>query len=161
MKATIVAKALIAVASVAFIAPSAMAQQTQKEKIRLFYDAFEKSDANLLDKVLAPNWEDIPMNPGQGPGLAGFKPLVPQYAKVFANMKMTNEDVIEEGNKVVVRSTFEATNIGSFAGFPAKGRKIKLMTIDIHEFNKDGLVAKTWHVEDWFGGLYQMGAFDK
>ena len=40
-------------------------------------------------------------------------------------------------------------------------RKFTIMTIDVHEFNKDGMVQKTWHLEDWLGGLFQMGAFEK
>lgn len=161
MKIHSLTQAIALVALVGELASPAMASMTNKEKIRLFYDTFETSNPALLDQVLAPDWVDIPMNPGQGPGRDGFKPLIPKYAEVFANTRMITEDIIEEGNKVVVRSTFEATNVKSFAGFPAKGRPVKIMTIDIHEFNNDGLVVRTWHLEDWLGGLYQMGAFEK
>lgn len=161
MKISTLTKAIAIGTLLTSFATSAMAEMTNKEKIRLFYDTFEKSDPSLLDQVLAPDWVDVPMNPGQGPGRDGFKSLIPKYAEIFANTKMTNEDIIEEGNKIVVRSTFEATNVGSFAGYPAKNRPVRIMTIDIHEFNADGLVAKTWHLEDWLGGLYQTGAFEK
>lgn len=46
-------------------------------------------------------------------------------------------------------------------GFEPKGREFTIMTIDIHEFNDDGLVQTTWHLEDWLGGLFQMGAFEQ
>ena len=26
---------------------------------------------------------------------------------------------------------------------------------------KDGKVIRTWHIEDWLSGLFQMGAFEK
>lgn len=35
------------------------------------------------------------------------------------------------------------------------------MTIDVHEFNDEGMVQTTWHLEDWLGGLFQMGAFEQ
>jgi steroid delta-isomerase-like uncharacterized protein len=79
---------------------------------------------------------------------------------VFRDLRVTNEDIIEAGDKVVVRSIFEGTHVGDFAGFPAKGRPIKIMAIDIHQF-RDGKIARTWHLEDWLGGLFQMGAFEK
>ena len=46
------------------------------------------------------------------------------------------------------------------AGFPSKGLPFKTMAIDIHQF-KDGKVIKTWHIENWLGALFQMGAFAK
>ena len=34
------------------------------------------------------------------------------------------------------------------------------MAINIHRF-KDGKIVKSWHIEDWLSGLFQMGAFEK
>ena len=53
-----------------------------------------------------------------------------------------------------------ATQAGEFAGFPAKGRPFNIMAIDIDQF-MDGKVVKTWHVEDWLSGLFQMGSLEK
>ena len=130
-----------------------------RETIKLFYQAFSANIPALLDQVLAPEWDDIPLNPGQGPGRDAFKPVLSGFHSVFKNLKFTNEDILESGNKVVVRSTIEGTQAGDFAGIPSKGRSVKIMAIDIHEF-KDGKVVKTWHVEDWLSGLFQMGAFE-
>ena len=69
-------------------------------------------------------------------------------------------DIIEAGDKVVVRSTIEGTQASEFAGFASKGRPFKTMAIDIHQF-KDGKVIRTWHVEDWLAALFQLGAFEK
>lgn len=55
----------------------------------------------------------------------------------------------------------ELNRCRSIAGFPAKGREFTTMTIDIHEFNEDGMFQTTWHLEDWLGGLFQMGAFEQ
>ncbi len=140
---------------------AASAESAHKEKIRLFYDTFVTGNADLLDQVLAEDWANVPTNPGQGPGRDGFKAMIPGMSATFTNGKFVLEDMIEEGNKVVVRSTYSATQAGPFAGFPSKGKDFTIMTIDIHEFNDDGMVTKTWHLEDWLGGLFQMGAFEK
>ena len=87
--------------------------------------------------------------------------MIPGMSATFKNSNFVLEDIIEEGDKVVVRSTYSATQAGPFAGFPSKGRDFKIMTIDIHQFNDKGMVVKTWHLEDWLGGMYQMGAFEK
>ena len=130
------------------------------EQVMARYKAFSDNQPDLLDQVLAPGWEDIPLNPGQQNGRDAFKPLVSGFHKIFSGLKITNEDIIESGDKVIVRSTIEGTQAADFAGFPSKGRPLKIMAIDIHQF-KDGRVVKTWHVEDWLSGLFQMGALEK
>lgn len=141
-------------------APVAMAAEAPQETVKRFYQAFNENKPDLLDSVQASDWQDIPENPGQGPGREGFKPLVSGWSKVFANLKITNDEILVAGNKVIVRSTVEGDQVGDFAGLPAKGRHIRIMAIDIHEF-KNGKVIRTWHVEDWLRGLGQMGAFEK
>ncbi|MFK8082580.1 MAG: ester cyclase [Granulosicoccus sp.] len=161
MKTHRLIQSLTLIAMLAAFTSSSMANSGYGEKIKFFYDAFNKNDPALLDKILAVDWESISPSPGQAPGREGFKPSVADSSKVFADLKISNDDIIEADNKVVVRSTVEGINIGSFAGFPAKNRPIKIMAIDIHEFNEDGMVIRTWHLEDWMAGLFQMGVFEK
>jgi predicted ester cyclase len=78
----------------------------------------------------------------------------------FPDFRITNDDVIQEGNKVVVRSTITGTQAKEFMGFPSKNRRMTMQAIDIHEF-KDGDFVHTWHSEDWMTGLHQLGIFDK
>jgi predicted ester cyclase len=142
-----------------FWAPASAATQ-MSQTVKVFYQAFSSNQPDLLDQVLAPDWEDIPLNPGQKPGRDGFKPMIGGFTKTISGLKISNDDIIEAGDKVVVRSTIEGTQAGPFAGFPSKGRPFKIMAIDIHQF-KDGKVIKTWHIEDWLSGLFQMGSFEK
>ena len=152
--ATTIAAAALLVASPVFAATQI------SETAKLFYQAFAHNQPDLLDQVLAPEWEDIPPNPGQLPGRDAFKPLITGFHKIFSGLKVTNEDILESGDKVIVRSTIEGVQAADFAGFPSKGRPFKIMAIDIHQF-KDGKIIKTWHVEEWLSGLFQMGAFEK
>ena len=152
------AKAVAIAALLSMAAPAFAATQTETAKI--FYQALSSNQPDLLDQVLAPDWEDVPFAPGQKPGRDGFKPMVSGFNKIFDGLRLTNEDIIEAGDQVVVRSTVEGTQAGAFAGFPSKGKPFKIMALDIHQF-KDGKVVKTWHLEDWLSGLFQMGAFEK
>ncbi|MFM7446454.1 MAG: ester cyclase [Tabrizicola sp.] len=153
--------ALVTATTLSLSAGAAMAQDDYKERIRIFYDTFNTNDANLLDQIIAEDWVHIPAAPGEEPGREGFKKQIPGSAATFAEGKLTIEDIVQEGNKVAVRSTYTAKQVGPFAGFPAKGREFTIMTIDIHEFNEDGMVQTTWHLEDWLGGRFQMGAFEQ
>ena len=133
---------------------------SQSDTVKLFYEAFGQNKPELFDQVLAPEWQDIPPNQGQADGRDAFKPFAAHFHTMFPDLKITNDDIIEAGDKVIVRSTIEGTQAADFAGFPSKGKSFKIMAIDIHQF-KDGKVIKTWHVEEWLSGLFQMGAFDK
>ena len=140
---------------------SAQTETVEAQTIRHFYEVFNTGDANLLDLVLAEDWVHIPAAPGEVPGRDGFKAMVPAMMAAFADATITIEDIVQEGNRLAVRSTFTATQAGPFMGFESRGRNFTIMTIDIHEFNDAGLVQTTWHLEDWLGALFQMGAFEQ
>jgi predicted ester cyclase len=111
----------------------------------------------MFDDVLAKDWVDIPMAPGQGPGLEGMKGALAGYKAAFPDFTSTNQDFIAAGDKVVVRSTITATHAGDFASVKATNRKVVIAAVDIHQIC-DGKVVRTWHVEDWLSGLFEMGA---
>ena len=160
MKITSSLKAMAIGAALIFSTIPAFANPDDAKVIKQFYEAFGQNKPELLDNILAPNWEDLPPNEGQAVGRDAFKPFVGGFHKMFPDLKVVNEDIIDAGDKVIVRSTLSGTQAASFAGFPSKGKPFTIMAIDIHEF-KDGKVIKTWHVENWLGGLFQMGAFEK
>jgi predicted ester cyclase len=70
------------------------------------------------------------------------------------------QEILEDGNKVVVRSEISGTQKGAFLGFPSRNRKLVIQAIDIHEL-KDGKIIRTWHSEDWMTGFHQLEIFDK
>ena len=134
--------------------------QDYKKDVTIWYEAFNTKDPQLIDTIVSEDWDDIPPAPGQPAGREGMKHLVAQLTTIFPDLKVTNLDILQDGNKVAVRSEMTATQRADFMGIPAKGRTLKIMAIDIHEF-KDGKIIRTWHTEDWLTGLQQLGAFEK
>jgi steroid delta-isomerase-like uncharacterized protein len=142
-------------------APAAAgAESAEKQVARLWYEAFTQHDAALLGSILGENWVDIPSPPEQEKGPEVGKKLLTQLTATFPDFKIVVEDVIQEGNKVVVRSHITAMQKGAFMGFPASGRSISIQAVDIHEV-QNGKIARTWHTEDWMTGLRQLGVFEK
>ena len=125
--------------------------------VKGFYTAFNTMQKAKLDDVLAENWIDTPMAPGQGAGREGMKGAMDGYHEAFPDFHAENQDFVAAGDKVVVRSLITATQRGDFAGVKATGKPIRLMAIDIHRIC-DGRIAETWHVEDWLSALFQIGA---
>src|SRR5258705_2046693 len=147
---------------VMMIGPDAHAADTRadKENVLLWYDAFSKRDPALLDRILSKNWVDIPPAPDQPSGPAGARQILVELTTAFPDLDIKIEDVLQEGNKVIVRSTISGTQREGVMGFPAKNRKMSIQAIDIHEF-KNGKIVRTWHTEDWMSGFHQLGLFEK
>jgi len=131
-----------------------------KKDVTIWYEAFNTKDPRLVDRILSEEWVDIPAAPGQPPGREGMKHLIAQLTTSFPDLKVRNEEILQEGNKVIVRSQLTGTQRGNFVGLLAKNRALNIMAIDIHEF-RDGKIVRTWHTEDWLTGLHQLGAFEK
>ena len=133
---------------------------TYKKDVTLWYEAFNTKAPALLDRILSAHGVDIPAAPGQPLGREGAKHLLVELTTTFPDRQVRIEEVLQEGNKVVVRSTITGTQSAPFMGFPAKNRTMTIQTIDMHACT-DGKMVRTWHTEDWMSGLHQLGVFEK
>ena len=125
--------------------------------VRSFYEPFNTGDTSIYETILAEDWVDHPLGPGQQPGREGFKPVIDMFRRVFPDLQVSNEDVIVCGDKATVRSTGRGTHRGELFGIPATGRPVEFMTIDIHRV-ENGQIVETWHIEDFLSVLFQIGA---
>jgi steroid delta-isomerase-like uncharacterized protein len=130
---------------------------TDKQRASLWYDAFNRKDPSLLEELLDPYWIDIPSGPGQPTGLPGAREALLGLTTAFPDLKVTIAEILQDGDKVVVRSNITGTHMGNFLGIAATRRKLSIQAVDIHQF-KDGRIVRTWHTEDWMSGLRQLGA---
>ncbi len=120
-------------------------------------------NTDLLDGVVTPDWEHIPLNPGQGPGPDpdGTKPMINGIGESFTDFEIVVQEVIDgrgsDGNgKGGVRAEMRGTHTGALFGIVATGQAV---SIPIHEFHDghDGRLARTWHPEDWYNFFNQVG----
>jgi steroid delta-isomerase-like uncharacterized protein len=129
---------------------------TYKKDVLIWYKAFNENAPTLLDGVLDKRWEDIPAAPGAPTGPEGVKRMLVELITTFPDFKVQVKDVLQDGNKVIVRSEITGTQKGTFLGTASKSRSFSIQAVDIHEF-KDGKIIRTWHTEDWMTGLRQLG----
>jgi len=133
--------------------------EKQKNIAMLWYDAFNHTDPGLIEKILAPNWVDIPAAKGQPSGPQGAKQAVIFLTTTFKDFHVKVEDILEDGDRVVVRSTITGTQVKTFMGIPPNNGRLAIQAVDIHHFY-NGKIVRTWHTEDWMSGLRQLGAFE-
>jgi steroid delta-isomerase-like uncharacterized protein len=137
-------------------ASAAPAASEPKQIASQWYEASASHDPALLDRILAPDWVDIPSPPGTPLAPAAAKKTMTMLISAFPDFDIRIVDIIEEDGKVVVRSTITGTQHKAFADLPATGRSMKIQAIDIHEIG-DGRIIRTWHTEDWMTGLRELG----
>ncbi|HEY0718803.1 MAG TPA: ester cyclase [Streptosporangiaceae bacterium] len=133
-----------------------MSNVTEAETtVRRFYEALSTGDTTLIDQALAPGWEAVPAL-RTGPGPAGWKASIAHLRGVFAGLAVTIEDVVVSGDTVAVRSVSRGVHTGELLGVPGTGRQIEFRASDFHHL-VDGRIARTWHLEDYFGIAAQLG----
>jgi len=79
------------------------------------------------------------------------------YLSAFSDMRVTVEDVIAEGEKVVTRWTIRGTHQGEIEEFgDPTGKQIEIKGITIHRI-EDGKIAEEWERYDNLSVMQQLG----
>lgn len=75
----------------------------------------------------------------------------------FSGMSVTEEDVIEAGDTLVIRSVITATHSGEFMGIPATGRTVTYDAVDMFRI-KDSRIVWRFLICDWNSVTAQLTA---
>ena len=79
------------------------------------------------------------------------------YIAAFPDLKVTPEDILTSGDKVIARTRATGTQQGELLGIPATGKSINVQFIDIIRFGDDGLAREHWGVFDTMTMMQQLG----
>jgi steroid delta-isomerase-like uncharacterized protein len=98
---------------------------------------------------------DLP--PQVTPDRAGMKKFVEMYASAFPGKRVTIEDEVAAGDRVVVRWTMRGAHEGDLMGIPASGADVTFEGLTMYRF-KDGKIVEEWTFGDMLGLMQQVGA---
>lgn len=84
---------------------------------------------------------------------------VEMFEKGFPQYRLKADDIIEQGDKVVVRARFMGTHNGEFNGIPATGKSVELPFIIIYRF-EGSRIAEHWLQANHLELLTQMGVMN-
>ena len=85
-----------------------------------------------------------------------LKQHIVEAEAAFPRYELIAEDLIAEGNKVVVRFNLHATHQGNFMGIPATGREINVPGIIIYHI-ADNKIVEHWMQIDSAAMMQQLG----
>jgi ketosteroid isomerase-like protein len=135
-----------------------MGVQEHKAVVQRLFDAINNGNLDELPQVVAPDVVDhnavIFMQP-EGPG--GVREGIRMLLEGFPDLHLSTEQLIAEGDQVVVRFTMSGTNTGDYRGLPAPTQQhfeteaIAIMRVAA------GRVAAIRGTADRLGMLTQLG----
>jgi steroid delta-isomerase-like uncharacterized protein len=125
--------------------------------LRLADEVLSKKNLAVIGELIA---DDFTEHVGGAPkriGVEGFKAARIRRNAAFPDWKVTVNDIIAEGDKVVARATGEGTHLGEYVGIPPTGRAVKVSWIAIYRV-ANGKLAEHWQHIDELGLRQQLGA---
>lgn len=152
-------KLLIATVALMTMPLVGLAHANEKAVVQTFYDFLSnpgsKEHAKAFKGNISEKWESIGNYSGKNKTAGAFIGQLGFFAKLIPDLKWEVQEMIQAGNRVVVRGRASGTPKGPLFGVDGKGKSFSIMSIDIHTL-ENGKIVKTYHVEDWAGALGQL-----
>jgi predicted ester cyclase len=130
--------------------------------VRRFYDlaltvdprADSSQAARVMGELLADDFESI--NTAETKGKEVLIKQVQGFWKLIPDLKWEPQEILRDGDQVVVRSIASGSPKGDFMGMSLDGsRSFRMMTIDIHTV-ENRRIRRVHHLEEWMAALKQL-----
>jgi steroid delta-isomerase-like uncharacterized protein len=136
------------------VAGRALTLEQNKALVRRFItEIFEQGRTEAVDELCA---EDFIGHTWGNADREGLKATMARIATALADAHFQIDDMIAEDDRVAVRLTAGARQVGEFMGMPASGRSYEIGEIHIFRV-RDGKVSEHWHEFDRTGLMTQLG----
>jgi steroid delta-isomerase-like uncharacterized protein len=125
---------------------------------RFHMDVFQEENLNVADEILSPDfvWHGA-LGPGEDQrGPEGTKEVASAVIGAFPDRRITHEDIIAEGDKVLIRWSLSGTHQGELMGIPATGRRVTVTGFDLFRI-EGGKIVEMWQEADQLGMMQQLG----
>ena len=110
---------------------------------RLFEEAINRGNLAIVNEVFSADFVDH-STPGQPAGPGGVRDYFAAIRGGFPDVQVVLEDVLADGDKVVVRTTWRGTQRGSYEGIAPTGKPAMRTLIQIFRI-VDGLIVEEWN----------------
>jgi steroid delta-isomerase-like uncharacterized protein len=131
--------------------------ERNKAVARSVFDVWNNGDVARLDELVA---SDVihhdPYDPHAADGIVGMKRTIEMNRNAFPDIRLTVEDQVAEGDKVVTRWRGEMTHAGALAGAAPTGRRVTITGITIDRL-EDGRIVEAWRSMDTLRLLRGIG----
>jgi steroid delta-isomerase-like uncharacterized protein len=134
-------------------------EQNKATARRWFTDIITQGKLAVADEIFSGNHvvHDPHAPPsGWANGPESLKQIAGPFRAGFPDLKVTIEDQIAEGDKVVTRWSASGTNTGSLQGMPATGKTVRVTGANVARLS-EGKIVESWFNFDMLTLLRQLG----
>jgi hypothetical protein len=126
--------------------------------VRRFWEGFNGHNLAVWDEVCAASFiNHDPGLPRPDADLPSIKSVIGGMLAAFPDMQSTEDDLVADGEAVVVRRTMRGTHQGEFMGIAPTARAVTFTGIWLARLN-GGRLQEQWVNFDALGLLRQLGA---
>ena len=112
--------------------------------VRRFLEAQANADLDTLEELLAPDFVDHSLLPGQEPSREGYKQQVAEQIAALSEVRCIIEDQLAKGEKVVTRITWRSIHDrGEYFGLMPRGTEVEVTAMAMHRI-VGGKIAEEW-----------------
>jgi steroid delta-isomerase-like uncharacterized protein len=135
-----------------------MTLEGNKAIVRRFVrEVFAEGRADSVEELVSDGFVSHTWGPTGDAGRDYLVSAMERLSTVLDEARFTIEDMIAEDDRVAVRLTAEATQVGTFMGLSPSGKGYRIGEIHIFRI-EDGKVVEHWHQYDQLGMMRQLGA---
>jgi predicted ester cyclase len=135
--------------------------EKNKDVIVELTDAFNDRNLTAIDMLVA---KDIKENrPGVGQGVEATKGFLMALQTAFPDFKTSINQLVAEGDKVIVFTNTTGTHEGPFVfapGIPPTGKVLSFQTADLYTIAENGTIVEHQDVIEIMDMLQKMGAVE-
>ena len=139
---------------------SASARQWANERLveEFYADVLDAHHGDHATRYLTPNMAWHGGTVGTVSGADNVAALMTAVVTAIPDLHATQEDIVAQGDDVVVRVVVTGTQTGAILGVPATGRAVSWNATDWYQLT-NGKISNEWAAEDWTAFLYDTGTY--
>jgi len=128
---------------------------------RFIEELWNERKLEVANEIIAPDCITHQLRSGPEPLTAPRGPEIikhhlAEWLAGFPDMHFTIEQILAEGDRVMMQCVGRGTHLGSWLGIPSTGKFITIQT-EIIQRIADGQIAEDWVLTDFLGVFQQFG----
>ena len=134
----------------------AAVEETNKEVVKRYWNGkWNERRPEILDELQT---SDVVYHgyPYKMNGIEEYKQVYSVFASALHDTRLTIEELIAEGDKVMTRVTTSGIHKGELMGIPPTGKTVKWSQFTVFRLI-DGKIAEEWEVLNELGMMQQLG----
>ena len=139
-----------------------MAEGNKALADRFHMDIFQEGNLAAADEILSPDFVyHGSLGPGEDQrGPEPTKQVASGVIAAFPDRRITHEEIIAEGDKVLIRWVLRGTHQGELMGISPTGRSVTVTGFDLFRI-EGGKITEMWQEADELGMLQQLGVIEQ